>query len=250
MARLSIPARYRAALSSIRSLSDDNVRAIRAVLEQAQTAIRRVADQKTGESIDPDDIVKSLQISGTNVPIKNLRDVLEAILSLYVLKSRKDISTEQFVDDVCDAMERLDPAQRIEHENRADYAGKLRTLLNANSFAIVTKAIDLATEDERTFCQARIITDLRPVFGQHVEDGPQAMVVVHLLKLAFHEQGNARDHGEFYVALDTSELSELNSLWCNRPFSARSAVNCLNEKSIGQNENSARTALNRACWPV
>jgi len=40
------------------------------------------------------------------------------------------------------------------------------------------------------------------------------------------------------------------SLWCNRPFSAQSAVDCLNEKSIGQNANSARTALNRAYWPA
>jgi len=230
LARLNIPTRYRAALSSIRSFSDDSIRAIRAILEEAQSVIRGTTDQKTWESISPDDIVKSLQSSGDNVPIKNLREVLEAILSLYVIKSRKDVNTDQFVDDVCDAMERLDPAQRVEKENRNDYAEKLRLLLNASSFALVTKAIDLATEDERTFCQARIITDLRPVFGPRVEDGPQAMVVVHLLKLAFHEQGG--DHGEFYVALDTSELGELKQVIERAELKAKSLPSALKNVSV------------------
>jgi hypothetical protein len=230
LARLSIPTRYRAALSSLRSLSEDDVRAVRAILEQAQTAIRRAADQKTGESIDPDEIVTSLQTSGPNLPIKNLREVLEAILSLYVVKSRKDSSTDQFIEDVCDAMERIDSAQRVERENRTEYAGKLRILLNANSFAVVTKAIDLATEDERTFCQARIITDLRPVFGQHVEDGPQAMVVVHMLKLSFHGQG--REHGEFHVSLDSSELRELKQVIERAELKAKSLSSAVKDVSI------------------
>lgn len=232
LARLSIPARHRAALSSIQSLSDDSVRQIRAMLDQAQAAMGRAVTKKAGDSMDPDEIVTALQTSGAQVPIKNLTEVLEAVFSLYVVKSRRDISPDQFVSDVCDAMERIEPAQRIERRDRDEYARKLLTLLNANSFAVVTKAIDLATEDERTFCQARILTDLRPVFGENVQDGPKAMVVVHLLKLDFHQQGNARDHGEFYVSLNAAELNELKQVIERAEAKAKSLSPFLKDVSI------------------
>ena len=232
MARLSIPTRYRAALASIRSLSDENVREIRAILEQAQAAMGNAVAQTSGDEMDPAEIVTSLQASAPRSQIQNLKEILEAVFSLYVLKSRKDIGTEQFVDDICDAMERLTPELRLEREKRSDYAAKLLVLLGANSFAIVTKAIDLATEDERTFCQARILTDLRPIFGQKVEDGPQAMVLVHLLKLDFHQQGNARDHGEFYVSLNAAELGELKQVIERAELKARSLSSLLKDVSV------------------
>ena len=68
----------------------------------------------------------------------------------------------------------------------------------------------MRTEDERVFCQARILTDLRPVFGQVIEDGPKAMVVVHLLKLTFHK--GSEKHQEFFVSLDGDDLKTLRGL--------------------------------------
>ena len=66
-----------------------------------------------------------------------------------------------------------------------------------------SKADDLRTEDERVFCTAKILTDLRPVFGSHVEDGPHGMIVVHLLKIGYHS-GSEKLH-EFFVSLDSGD---------------------------------------------
>jgi hypothetical protein len=108
-------------------------------------------------------------------------------------------------------MESLDsPDLRLPHAERAQFKEKLVTLLGAEVFGIVSKAWDLRTDDERVFCHARILTDLRPVFGQTIEEGPMAMVVVHLLKLAFHR--GFEKHQEFYVSLDGDDLKTLRAV--------------------------------------
>ncbi len=84
-------------------------------------------------------------------------------------------------------------------------------LLGAEAFTLTAKAQDLQTDDERTFCRARILTDLRPVFGTNIEDGPKGMVIIHLLKLGFH-QASERHHDEFYVALDADDLQTLKKV--------------------------------------
>ena len=86
------------------------------------------------------------------------------------------------------------------------------TLFGSPNFDIVAKAWDLKTDDERVFCGARILTDMRPVFGPNVKDGPKAMAVVHLLKLGFDRVGDPKRHNEFHVSLDAEDLGSLRKL--------------------------------------
>lgn len=206
LAKLRIPERYQPGLSAIRTLDDESVRAIRAALEhplEATTDDRQPAEVPR----DPDALAVTALRS---VPIKGLdfKRIAEALVGLYGARSTQDDPAEEFADSVCDAMEALQSEEfRLPHVEREQFRQKLITLLGAEIFGIVSKVHDLATEDERRFCSARIMTDLRPVFGATVQDGPRAMVVIHLLKLAYHE-GDARHH-HFYVALDDKDLQAL-----------------------------------------
>jgi hypothetical protein len=212
-AKLNIPERYRGPLSSIRSLSEQDVHEIRAVLDQVVSPSDRKSDSEHELPSDPSAAIIAVRKASSRTGIANFTKILEVLVTLYEIKSQRDISVEEFVDDVCDAMESLDnPEQHLAHSDRPDFAGKLLTLLNAEVFALVAKAHDLVTENERTFCHARILTDLRPIFGSVVEDGPRAAIVMHTLKLAFHQQGSNDDHGEFYVALDADDLQTLRKL--------------------------------------
>jgi hypothetical protein len=96
-------------------------------------------------------------------------------------------------------------------EERSSFKEKLQILLSAEVFGIVSKLDDLRTESERLFCHARIMTDLRPVFGSAVADGPKAVLVTHNLKIAFHESGGKGDH-DFYVSLDAEGLNDLKEV--------------------------------------
>jgi hypothetical protein len=198
-------------LSSIRSLSEQDVQEIRAVLDQVARRQDETPERDVDVLREPGTVRTAIKSVPTRPHIANFRQVLEVLATLYQIKSARDASVEEFVDDVCDAMESLDSDLRLPHAERADFAGKLLTLLNADLFALVTKALDLATEDERTFCHARILTDLRPVFGANIEDGPAAMIIMHTMKLAYHEQGKDK-HSEFYVSLDAKDLETLRKL--------------------------------------
>ena len=190
-----------------------DVQKIRAILDEVSSPSIQRHETTQELPSDPGAAITAVRKASPRTGIANFTKLLDVLIALYEIKSQRDISVEEFVDQVCNAMETFDnPEQHLEHSERADFAGKLLTLLNADVFALVAKAHDLVTEDERTFCHARILTDLRPVFGSVVEDGPKAMIVMHTLKLAFHQQGSNDDHGEFYVTLDAEDLQSLKKL--------------------------------------
>jgi hypothetical protein len=145
---------------------------------------------------------------------KDFSKIAESLIALYGVKAAADVSLQEFVGDIADAMESLedDPDWRVPEEQNASFRERLVKLLSAEAFTLVSKAQDLQTDDERTFCRARILTDLRPVFGSNVEDGPKGMVLVHLLKLGFHEASSERRHEEFYISLDAEDLQTLKKV--------------------------------------
>ena len=116
---------------------------------------------------------------------------------------------DEFARRIADALEILpNPDLRLPSSEKESFTEKLATLLRSEIFVGAAKVADLQTESERIFCHARILTDLRPVFGTEVEKGPRAVMVTHNLKIAFHLSGRKGDH-DFYVMLDSSDLAEL-----------------------------------------
>lgn len=226
MAKFNIPERYRTGLAAIRTLDEKNVQEIRDALERIQNA-------SDVESNPPDDVAVTAIVSASGNKTANARQIAQTVAALYGVKSGRDISTEAFVDDICDAMEALPSEdQRLPHSERGAFRQKLLTILGAELFGLVAKVYDLATEDERVFCQARILTDLRPVFGPKLEEGPKAMIVMHLLKLAYHE-GN-HEHKNFYVTLDSEDLQALKKLIERAEFKAKSLKSAVRDiRTIG-----------------
>jgi hypothetical protein len=210
VAKLYIPERYRAGVSKIRGLDERTVREIRKALDQPSETPLANAD---GLEVprNPDAVAIAAVRSVSSLNLTEFGQIAESLAGLYTARSMRDAPIADFVEDVCDAMEALPKEElRLPHSERDQFKEKLTTLLGSDFFSIVAKAYDLASEDERTFCGARILTDLRPVFGPNVEDGPQAMVVLHTLKLIFHEQN--REHQEFYLSLDATDLRTLRKL--------------------------------------
>jgi hypothetical protein len=53
----------------------------------------------------------------------------------------------------------------------APFAERLSTLLNLECLLLAARAMDIGTEHDRVFHDARIFTDVRPVFGPDVSAG-------------------------------------------------------------------------------
>ncbi len=208
MPELNIPERYQAGVSKIRKLDDRTVRDIRKALDSVVTS-QEASDISPMQR--PDSVAISAVTSVSQTNLEDFKQIAESLNALYGVRAARDVPVEIFVEEVSDALERLDsPDLKLPHSERSSFQEKLSILLNAEVFGIISKAYDLRTDDERVFCHARILTDLRPIFGQVIEDGPRGMVVVHLLKLGFH-RGNER-HQEFYVSLDGDDLKTLRGV--------------------------------------
>ncbi len=208
MPKLTIPDRFRAGIAKIRRLDDRTVQEIRNALDLKRVEV----SQKNGNGLevprDPNAVALSAIRSIASVNVAEFGQIAESLAGLYMARSVQDMPADDFLEQVCDAMETLpDETLQLPHSEREPFKDKLRILLSSEAFAVIAKAYDLATE-ERTFCSSRILTDLRPVFGSRVEDGPQAMVVMHTLRLTFHEAH--KKHEEFFVVLDADDLKQLN----------------------------------------
>jgi len=87
-----------------------------------------------------------------------------------------------------------------------------------SSLGTTSKALDVMTEHERILCGARVITDVRSVFADPAEK-PTAAVIVHMLKISYHQN---REHKDFYVALDSSDVRKLKEILQRAELKAKS----------------------------
>jgi hypothetical protein len=208
MAMLSIPERYQFGVSKIRELDLETVRALRDALNNSVDP-SRPSDERSRPAVAAAAAVEALSRPGSAADFKR---IAEALVSMYLVKSGYEIPLDEFINGIADSLEALpNPDLRLASEGKGAFKEKLGILLNAEVFGIIAKADDLRTENERNFCHARILTDLRPVFGADVANGPVAMLITHNLKIAFHESGRKGDH-DFYIALDAADLSALKEV--------------------------------------
>lgn len=82
-------------------------------------------------------------------------------------------------------------------------------LMETPSMVTSAKASDLLTEYDRIFGDARIVTDIRPVFTEDPDRLTNGVVLVSTLKIQFQD---ARGISSFYVALDTEDLVALKKV--------------------------------------
>ncbi len=101
------------------------------------------------------------------------------------------------------------PELHVSPEIESSVVERLSELLELKALNILeTKAEELKSEYEHTFCDCRIFTDLRPVFGGNPQESPSAMLLVHMLRMGYHDSNENR-HKEFHIALDSSDLFAL-----------------------------------------
>jgi hypothetical protein len=139
-----------------------------------------------------------------DVPGLSAEDAVElmtALLGAGSYHSSSGDSTDRFAADVASSSD-----LKLEPDERSALKSRLTALLSVPSVAASTKALDLQSEHERLFHSARILTDLRPVFGNEEVTSPTATLITHMLKLEYHEESG---HEALYVALDDGDIEQL-----------------------------------------
>jgi hypothetical protein len=136
----------------------------------------------------------------STIPPDDLKQILNALFSLSAVRVLSKVPVQSFLTDVGDSLQR-----KKGDVDLVVLKSRLEKLLQADALIVGAKASAIQREHPNVFVNARILTDLRPVFG----DGPESLrgaVVVHMLKLTCIRSNEPE---EFFFALDDGDLDAL-----------------------------------------
>jgi hypothetical protein len=85
--------------------------------------------------------------------------------------------------------------------------GQLTRLLSIETIQLGQNASSLQQEHERLFADARVVSDIRPVFSVDPDEPPSAAVIVHTLRIDYSSSNEP--NGQYYFALDEDDLESL-----------------------------------------
>ena len=194
MPRLTIPSEYRPGLVKLQELSAGQIDELIGALRSAPIKFYRtdLADVITER-------VRSIEPSV-------IHEVTETVSSLEFVRATAEVSIDEFLVDLNEALEREDlPTTNSDGSSTVE---RIKQLLQINSIGIPAKARTLLLQGS-TLCSSKVVTDIRPVFdASDVPGPPEAALIVHNLRISYHE-GGSRALREFVVALDSDDLDSL-----------------------------------------
>jgi hypothetical protein len=190
--RLRIPDPYVPGLMGVAALADETV-------TELQTAVTDVPRLLTAKRLT--------EHVGERVPAlsRDASDILEALLSLTTLLPEDGDGVAELAREVADSRD-----LELEQSVRDVLAERLTTLLRLDAFVLAARASEIVTEYPKVFHDARILNDLRPVFGPDASKGVKAALLVATLKLEYHLADGPVDSDFF--ALDYRDLLRLREV--------------------------------------
>lgn len=192
MAKLRIPERHQKGLSELLALPDSAFKALTAALNAQTPGVRLISQ-----------ISAAISLSNVDIDKGSLEDIASAIVSLHLVRASDDKELNEFVEDVIEAIAFL----KIQLDTQVETARqRLRAVLDVDPLVRSAKAYVVLTDHQRTLHSAKVFTDIRYAFQLDAEREPYGAVIVHTLKLSYHEGSN---HKEFFVALDDNDLTSL-----------------------------------------
>jgi hypothetical protein len=142
------------------------------------------------------------------IPVSQLIPVLETVYTFYQIRELSGVKPARFFGDLMDGL-RKSPELQVTQRALPRLRSLLERLLNIDTLKTIAKAARLLRDSERIYCNAKILSDIRPVFTEDPAARPLGAVLTHTLKIVYH-QGN--DHVEFHVVLDSADLGALGEV--------------------------------------
>ncbi len=148
--------------------------------------------------------------SETELDKQRAAGIVSMLMSLY--RVIQDTPIDEFVGEVCDAV-RTSGEVEAKEVDWSSFKQDLTALLSSDeTFGVTAKALDIRNQQGHVYCDARILTDIRPVFKADAADGPTAAFVTHTLRISTHDKGDFSTVEDFFVSLDADDLKELRRL--------------------------------------
>ena len=174
----------------------------------APDALEKIADALAQEipCLDPDTLVKSVA-ARAGLGEELVAPVMPVLGRVAIVQRRYDLTAEDLLASL--DMSLQDLGDRWSPEDAQAWSARreqfLRVWAPTGALAVATKAIELLWEQQLVFCDARVLTDMRPIFDE-AADVVRGFVPFHVLALNYYEGGVTKTT---YVAMDLADLSKL-----------------------------------------
>src|SRR5262249_9184415 len=133
--------------------------------------------------------------------------MIRTLFSLCVFLTDEESALEENLADLTNVMQSSGrPELSLTDEEKPAFEMRLERLLKIPVVATSAKVQRLRFEYPNVFRDAKIITDMRPIFEQP-ENRPVGCALSHTLKLTYHDR--AGEHKDIYLALDGMDLEIL-----------------------------------------
>jgi hypothetical protein len=193
MATSRLPAQYTQLLRLLQSL------------ESAEYKSLHRAISKADQYSDWTDLAR--RILTQNVDRLSADELIGMLMSINIgiLKNRSSVG--EIVGDMVTSYRRYEKPT-VQDIQAATLEKRLVELVtDAKVIRLQSKLIDVASAQERIFREGRIFTDIRAVFPDtETVEAPLGAVILHTLRLRFHEDGAMKT---IFVCLDDSDLDDL-----------------------------------------
>jgi len=163
-----------------------------------------------------------------SIPASRLAPVIETLYTLYHIRELSGVRPARFIAALMEAVQRA-PHPHIPQKELAKLRPTLEKLMSIGTLRTVAKAARLQREGERLYCEAKILSDIRPVFGADPESIPVGAVLTHTLRLGYHE---GSQHKEFHVVLDFDDLMAINEVILRAQVKEKSLRNMLKRAKL------------------
>jgi hypothetical protein len=194
MVSIRVPKQHQNALAKILSLPEDGFQTLIGDLKSAPLAFDLRAT-----------LTKAVKSTGA-FSSNDAHLVAGALRSLYLARANTELSETDFIDGLVKAINESLSEELVQAvESNEQIKQRLIQIFEAETLALVAKAGSVMTDYQNTFFKARVLTDIRPVFGE-VPEATQAMMIVHNLKIHYHQ---GEEHRDFYVALDAKDIQKM-----------------------------------------
>jgi len=198
MATLQVPPRHFDSILTLRGMSAADFERFVEALGSAPPTVRS------------SQIAKDISAQLAGMAEEDVRKLVDMVLTLCIVRAQAEVGLGTFLDDLHDALNETGiPGLKVSQDNVDEFNIRFTRLLELPRLKTVSKATALRTEYANTFCDAKILTDIRSVFDDSVIEGPSAAVISHSLKIEYH---HGTRHKEIYVSLDAADLDTLGEV--------------------------------------
>lgn len=192
----SIPRQYQDGFVKIRDASDQTLQQLLSTLDEASLIM------------NADTLAERLASGVEAISHDDMSDILWSLLSVYSLREDFDLSTSEAAANVAQAMQDSSLEKlALSDEDRGKFEERLVALLSSSRLDLVGKASALTLEHEHFMREARIVTDIRPVFASDPASRPSGALITYTLRLTYIDSDNRRR--DFYIALDAADVRDL-----------------------------------------